>query len=59
MSSTLAGNLTITGSVANIIVVERAAAEGVVVGFDDYIRIGLPVTIATLLFGSVWLWFVN
>ena len=29
MSATLAGNLTITGSVANIIVVERAAAEGV------------------------------
>jgi Na+/H+ antiporter NhaD/arsenite permease-like protein len=59
MSSTLAGNLTITGSVANIIVVERAAAEGVDVGFEDYIRIGLPVTIATLLFGSVWLWLVN
>jgi len=34
-------------------------AARVVVGFDDYIRIGLPVTIATLLFGSVWLWFVN
>src|SRR5437870_2195193 len=36
MSSTLAGNLTITGSVANIIVVERAAAEGVDVGFGEY-----------------------
>jgi Na+/H+ antiporter NhaD/arsenite permease-like protein len=59
MSSTLAGNLTITGSVANIIVVERAAAEGLHVGFHEYFRIGLPVTIATLLFGSVWLWLVN
>jgi Na+/H+ antiporter NhaD/arsenite permease-like protein len=56
MASTLAGNLTITGSVANIIVVERAAAEGVHVGFREYFRIGLPVTLATLLLGSVWLW---
>src|SRR5207248_2317359 len=43
MSSTLAGNLTITGSIANIIVVERAAAEGVHIGFRDYFRMGLPV----------------
>ena len=56
MSSTLAGNLTITGSVANIIVVEHAAAEGVALGFRDYFRVGLPVTIITLIVGSVWLW---
>jgi Na+/H+ antiporter NhaD/arsenite permease-like protein len=56
MASTLAGNLTITGSVANIIVVERAAAEGVQIGFREYFRVGLPVTVATLAFGSVWLW---
>jgi Na+/H+ antiporter NhaD/arsenite permease-like protein len=56
MSSTLAGNLTITGSVANIIVVERAAAEGVAVGFREYFRVGLPVTIATLIVGALWLW---
>ena len=56
MASTLAGNLTITGSVANIIVVERAAAEGVDVGFREYFRIGLPVTLATLAFGTTWLW---
>jgi len=56
MASTLAGNLTITGSVANIIVVERAAAEGIDVGFRDYFRIGLPVTLATLAFGATWLW---
>ena len=56
MASTLAGNLTITGSVANIIVVERAAADGVVIGFRDYFRVGLPVTAATLAIGSVWVW---
>lgn len=55
LASTLAGNLTITGSIANIIVVERAALEGVHVGFGDYFRIGLPLTVATLVLGSIWL----
>jgi Na+/H+ antiporter NhaD/arsenite permease-like protein len=55
MASTLAGNLTITGSVANIIVVERAAAHGVSVDFREYLRVGLPVTIATLMLGAAWL----
>jgi Na+/H+ antiporter NhaD/arsenite permease-like protein len=55
MTSTLAGNLTITGSVANIIVVEQAAAEGLEVGFREYFRAGLPVTLATLAAGILWL----
>jgi Na+/H+ antiporter NhaD/arsenite permease-like protein len=59
MASTLAGNLTITGSVANIIVVERAAAEGVHVGFREYFRVGLPVTVATLTIGGGWLWLLG
>jgi Na+/H+ antiporter NhaD/arsenite permease-like protein len=57
MASTLAGNLTITGSVANIIVVERARPE-VHISFRDYFRIGLPVTLLTLGFGLLWLWWV-
>ena len=55
MASTLAGNLTITGSVANIIVVERAAAEGVHLGFREYFRVGLPVTLTMLVIGTLWL----
>ena len=54
MASTLAGNLTITGSVANIIVVESAKPE-VHIGFWDYIRAGFPITLLTLLFGLAWL----
>jgi Na+/H+ antiporter NhaD/arsenite permease-like protein len=54
MGSTLAGNLTITGSVANIIVVETAKSD-VHIGFWDYFRVGLPITILTLAFGMVWL----
>jgi Na+/H+ antiporter NhaD/arsenite permease-like protein len=56
MASTLAGNLTITGSVANIIVVEGAAAGGVHIGFREYARVGIPVTVSTLAIGSIWLW---
>jgi len=54
MASTLAGNLTITGSVANIIVVETAKPE-IEIGFWDYFRVGLPITVTTLLLGSAWL----
>jgi Na+/H+ antiporter NhaD/arsenite permease-like protein len=54
MASTLAGNLTITGSVANIIVVETAKPE-VEVGFRDYLRVGVPITLITLLVGWGWL----
>jgi len=54
MASTLAGNLTITGSVANIIVVETAKPE-VHISFWDYFRVGLPITAATILVGALWL----
>ena len=58
MASTLAGNLTITGSVANLIVVERAHDE-VHIGFWDYSRVGIPVTLATLAVGWAWLTWVK
>lgn len=55
MSSTLAGNLTILGSVANLIVVEGARRHGTRISFLEYLKVGLPVTIATLMFGVWWL----
>ena len=54
MASTLAGNLTITGSVANIIVVESAKPQ-LEIGFWDYFRAGLPITVATLIVGWAWI----
>jgi Na+/H+ antiporter NhaD/arsenite permease-like protein len=54
MASTLAGNLTITGSVANIIVIETAKPD-VHIGFWDYFRVGLPITAATIVVGALWL----
>ena len=58
MASTLAGNLTITGSVANIIVVERAKPE-VKITFGQYLRAGVPITLITLVFGWLWLMWVS
>jgi Na+/H+ antiporter NhaD/arsenite permease-like protein len=59
MSSTLAGNLTILGSVANFIVVESAWREGVSIYFWEYSKVGIPVTILTLAMGIAWLQFVR
>ena len=56
MSSTLAGNLTVLGSVANLIVVERAKRDGVAISFWEYVKAGVPVTVLTLAVGVVWLW---
>ncbi|MCZ7556459.1 MAG: anion transporter [Bacteroidia bacterium] len=55
MATTFAGNLTLLGSVANLIVAEGAARRGVRIGFLTYIRSGLPVTILTLFLGVLWL----
>jgi Na+/H+ antiporter NhaD/arsenite permease-like protein len=55
MASTLAGNLTLVGSVANLIVAEGARRAGERVGFGDYLRVGVPITLATLALGAAWL----
>ncbi len=54
MSSTLAGNLTIPGSVANLIVVQQARRE-VHIGFWEYARVGAPLAVVTILIGAAWL----
>ena len=55
MSSTLAGNLTLVGSIANLIVLEGARRHGVEITFWQYCKVGVPVTLLTLLFGVWWL----
>jgi Na+/H+ antiporter NhaD/arsenite permease-like protein len=51
MSATFAGNLLLIGSVANLIVAEKAEAAGIRVGFWEYARVGVPVTLLTLAWG--------
>ena len=54
-ASTLAGNLTLVGSVANLIVAERARAQGVDIDFWTYFKVGAPLTLLTIVFGAWWL----
>lgn len=53
--STFAGNFLVIGSLANLIVVERARQEGFAVGFVDHLRAGVPMTLATLLLAYGWI----
>ena len=59
MSSTFAGNLTVLGSVANLIVMESARREGVNISFWEYCKAGVPLTILTLALGIGWFLFVH
>jgi Na+/H+ antiporter NhaD/arsenite permease-like protein len=55
MATTLAGNLTLLGSVANLIVAEIARRRGVHLSFVEYLKAGTPIAILTLLAGVWWL----
>jgi Na+/H+ antiporter NhaD/arsenite permease-like protein len=53
--STLAGNLTIFGSVANLIMIEAAGRLGYRLSFFEHLRFGLPLTVMTLLMTYFWI----
>jgi Na+/H+ antiporter NhaD/arsenite permease-like protein len=55
MTSTLAGNFTLLGSVANLIVAQSAQVHGVRMGFWDYFKVGAPLTVMTIVVGALYL----
>jgi len=55
MASTLAGNFTLLGSVANLIVVHRARQQNLEISFWAYFKVGAPLTVLTIWFGVWWL----
>lgn len=57
-ASTLAGNLTLLGSVANLIVAETARPYGIKLGFLEYLKVGLPLGLLSLVITVGWLAFV-
>jgi len=59
LSSTFAGNLLIVGSIANIIVVDQAARQGVRIGWAEHARVGVPVTLLSLGQAALWLWLLQ
>ncbi len=58
MASTFAGNFTVLGSIANLIVLQRAQAQGVTISFWEHFRIGAPLTVLTTTMGTLWLAFI-
>lgn len=54
-SSTLAGNLTLLGSVCNLIVAESAKTRSIPLSFGTYLKAGVPITLLTLVFTLWWL----
>jgi Na+/H+ antiporter NhaD/arsenite permease-like protein len=59
MATTLSGNLTPVASVANLIVLEGAHRQGIRVSLWDYCRVGVPLTLVTLVLGAAWLSFAQ
>jgi Na+/H+ antiporter NhaD/arsenite permease-like protein len=55
MSSTFAGNFLLIGSMANLIVAERAASRGERLGFVEYARAGVPLSLLSIAWGILWL----
>ena len=55
LASTYAGNLFIVGSIANLIVVEQARIHGVKIGFREHARVGVPVTLLSMLIAFAWI----
>lgn len=55
LSSTFAGNLITIGSIANLIVIEQARPFGVVIGFKEHAKIGVPVTLLSLAVLAAWI----
>lgn len=56
LSSTLAGNLLVVGSIANIIVVDLARARGIPIDWRTHAAVGIPVTLLTLALAGLLLW---
>ncbi|MBV8651951.1 MAG: anion transporter [Alphaproteobacteria bacterium] len=57
--STLSGNLLLVGSLANLMVVERAATFGVRLSFAEHAKVGIPVTILSIAFAVIWLAYMD
>jgi len=55
LSSTFAGNLITIGSIANLIVIEGAGEYGISITFKEHARVGIPVTLVSILITLAWI----
>ena len=58
VSSTFAGNLIVIGSIANLIVIEQAKRYGVAISFGEHARVGIPVTLLSLVVLIGWIYVI-
>jgi Na+/H+ antiporter NhaD/arsenite permease-like protein len=56
LANSFGGSLIIIGSVSNIIVVQQAQQLGVTIGFREFARLSIPITLAAL--GGLFLWVI-
>ena len=54
LANSIGGNVVLTASVANLIVVQQARRQGIVITFGEFARLGVPVTLAGLAVLSAW-----
>ena len=59
LASTCAGNLTLVGSVANLIVAERAESCGVSFSFTEHLKAGIPVTVISCVIAAIWIYIIS
>lgn len=59
ISSTLAGNLLIVGSIANLIVVDQAARLGIHISWREHARVGIPIALGSLAVSALWFWLLS
>ena len=59
LSSTLAGNLFIVGSIANLIVISQASQYGIKIDWRKHIKVGLPVTLITFIIFIGWVYLIS
>lgn len=55
LSSTYAGNLIVIGSIANLIVFELAGGYGIKIGFKEHAKVGMPVTMLSIVITMLWI----
>lgn len=58
ISSTLAGNFFIIGSVSNLIVLSKAKDSGCKISWKDHLKAGVPITLSTIFLTIIWLYFI-
>jgi len=59
LASGLSSNMLIIGSLANIIVVDAAASRGLKISFWDFVKVGLPVSVVSMILGIIWVLVVS